>query len=457
MNALFRPVDIAPLVFFRVVFGVLGFADVIGIWIYHHLYQGNFDPAGFQFKYMGFEWVPVMPEPFMSLLFLITAAASIFILLGKSYRSSTLVFAIGFTWIFLLEKAVYLNHRYLFCWISWVMVFLPANRQWSFDVVRKPSLESDTIQGWCLWVLPFLMGVVYFYGGIAKINSDWLRGMPLDLWLKEAEDMPVLGTIWKLEMTPPIMAWAGLLLDLMAPFFLLFTRKRKWVFGLILFFHLINFLIFSIGIFPWLSISLSLLFFPPSKFRRWFSRLMQRFKKLRPLELWWSRLRPNSTSSSPVTPPAYPRWLVLSLLFPLILIHLFVPLRHHLLSDDVTWTEKGHRYSWRMLLRSKRGSGTFTVANLDTGEITIVRPSEYLSGRQSRKAITRPDMIWQFAGHLEEIWKAKGEENVAVFADLKVRLNGRRAQQFTNSRIDLTKEDWHHFGAEKWILPFERE
>ena len=72
MNKLFQPVDIAPLVFFRVIFGILGFADMMGVWVYYHLYKGYFNPDNFQFKYMGFEWVPVLPEPFMSLFFLIS-------------------------------------------------------------------------------------------------------------------------------------------------------------------------------------------------------------------------------------------------------------------------------------------------------------------------------------------------------------------------------------------------
>ncbi len=271
MNKLFQPVDIAPLVFFRIIFGILGFADMMGVWIYYHLYKGYFNPDNFQFKYMGFEWIPVLPEPFMSLFFLISMAAAVFIVIGRNYRISTIIFAICFTWQFFLEKAVYLNHGYLFVWISWIMVFLPANRQWSYDVIKKPEIQSDTIERWSLWILPFLMGVVYFYGGIAKINADWLNGSPMDMWLKYVKDMPLFGAIWGHKITPYIMSWGGMLLDLTAPFFLLFKKTRKWILGFILFFHLTNTLIFQIGIFPWLSISLSLMYFPPSDFRKWFS------------------------------------------------------------------------------------------------------------------------------------------------------------------------------------------
>ena len=59
----FSPVDIASLAFFRVVFGILGFADLMGVWTYYHLYKGYFKPENFQFKYLCFEWARPLPEP----------------------------------------------------------------------------------------------------------------------------------------------------------------------------------------------------------------------------------------------------------------------------------------------------------------------------------------------------------------------------------------------------------
>jgi len=50
---LFRPVDIASLVFFRITFGILGFADVLNTWLLYHLQYGAYDPDGFRFHYTG--------------------------------------------------------------------------------------------------------------------------------------------------------------------------------------------------------------------------------------------------------------------------------------------------------------------------------------------------------------------------------------------------------------------
>jgi hypothetical protein len=287
---LFKPIDIASLVFFRVVFGVLGFADVLSVWVYYHLKKDYFNPEKFQFKYIGFEWAQVLPEPFMSLVFLVVMVAALFIIAGHWYRVCALIFAAGFTYLFLLEKALYLNHGYLFCWICWVMVFLPANRQWSGDVLRNPSLQTDCIERWSLWILPFLMGVVYFYGGIAKMNADWLLDAnPLHAWLRQAGDMPLLGWLWRQKETAYVMAWCGMLLDLSAPFLLMFRKTRWWGLGFVLFFHLTNLLIFQIGIFPWLSVALSLLFFPPAFPRHAWRFLKTRTGVLEKIENWWQR------------------------------------------------------------------------------------------------------------------------------------------------------------------------
>ncbi len=458
MNFLFRPVDIASLVFFRVVFGILGFADVMGVWTYYHLHKGYFDPEKFQFNYIGFEWVQPFPEPLMSLFFIVLMIAAVFIVLGKWYRVSAMVFAAGFTYTFLLEKAIYLNHGYLFCWLSWIMIFLPANRQWSWDVLKNPGIQSDRIERWSLWILPFLMGLVYFYGGIAKLNADWLDGNPLKIWLKASGDMPLIGWIWEQEATAYFMAWGGVLLDLSVAFLLIFRKTRTWALGFVLFFHLTNTLIFQIGIFPWLSICLSLLFYPPDFPRRTFSFLKQKIKRLERVESWWEhKIGSESSGHDGDLPPAYPRRVVLGVLSVLVAFHLLMPLRHWYFKGDVAWTEEGHRYSWRMMLRTKRGYGYFEIKNPKTGEVTKIDPDEYLTDRQVDKLFTHPDMILQFAHHLHDLWGRRGVPAAEVYATIRVSLNGRRTQPFVDPEVDLAKQDWSFFKESSWLTYAEAE
>ncbi len=456
----FTPIDIASLVFFRVVFGILGFADLLGVWSYYHLSEGYFQPDKFQFKYMGFEWAKPLPEPLMSIVFLGLMAVALLIAVGRWYRVCTIIFFFGFSYIFLLEKALYLNHGYLFIWLSFLMIFLPANRNFSWDMLRKPALRSDQIQAWSLWILPLMMGIVYVYGAIAKMNADWLLAAdPLHGWLKLRADMPLLGWLWEQKTTAYFMAWSGMLLDLTAPFLLLLRKTRVWALGLILLFHLTNTLIFQIGIFPWLSIALSLLYFPPGWPRQVWAFAKQKMKWPQRVEDRWNNsLNVEHAQSLPdVAPPSYPKRMVKFALALLITFHLLQPLRHWLFPGHVAWTEEGHRFSWRMMLRSKHGYGHFEVKDLQTGQVTKVRVHDYLTDRQREKIFTHPDMVLQFAHYLRDLWHRRGVAEVAVYAQIRARLNGRKSQPYIDSKVDLAKLEWEPFTASDWVLPMGTE
>jgi vitamin K-dependent gamma-carboxylase len=450
---LFQPVDIASLVFFRIAFGILGFADIMGTWIYYHLMTDAFNPEKFQLKYYGFEWATPFREPFMSIFFLLLAGLCVLIIIGKWYRVATALFAFGFTYTFLLEKANYLNHGYVFCWICFVMIFLPANRQWSGDVLKNPALKREQVPYWCLFILQFVMGVVYFYGGLAKINPDWLNAIPLKQWIAYKKDKPVIGPLLDEPLVAYFMAYGGLMLDLTAPFFLMFRKTRPWAFLFVLFFHFVNTLIFAIGIFPSLSICLSALYFSPDFPRRWIAFLSQRYSWVsNKVERW--RQVTKTTIQAPLWQAQY-RQAILAVLVVVISFHLLVPFRHHLYPGDVTWTEEGHRYSWRMMLRSKRGFGYFIVKDIHTGKKEKVNPRERLSRKQARKVLTHPDMILLYAHHLRDEYEAEGKE-VEIYADIKVSLNYRDYCLYVDPAVNLAEEEWHFFKSSEWVLPEKR-
>ncbi len=458
---LFAPVDIASLAFFRVVFGILGFADMLGVWVYYHLSEGYFQPDKFQFKYMGFEWAKPLPEPFMSIVFLGLMVVALLIALGRWYRVCTVIFFFGFSYVFLLEKAIYLNHGYLFVWLCFLMIFLPANRNFSWDVLCNPALRSDKIQAWSLYLLPLMMGIVYVYGAIAKMNADWLmEANPLHKWLSDRGNMPLLGWLWKQKATAYFMAWAGMLLDLTAPFLLLLRKTRTWILGFVLFFHLTNTLLFQIGIFPWLSIALSLLYFPPDWPRQVWAFAKQKMKWPQQVEGWWEwGANPNRVLNpvrvSAPLPPNYPKKIIKTALAFLVTFHLLMPLRHWLFPGNVAWTEEGHRFSWRMMLRSKRGYGHFIVKDLKTGVESKVKVTDYLTDRQREKIFSHPDMVLQFAHYLRDLWHRRGVEQVAVFAHVRASLNNRQSQPYIDAEIDLAQVKWEPFRPSDWVLPME--
>ena len=464
MKFLFQPIDIASLVFFRIVFGILAFADVMGLWTYYHLYKDSFNPGKFQFKYYGFEWVQSMPEPFMSLFFIILLGASICIALGKWYRWCTVFFAFGFTYTFLLEKAHYLNHGYLFCVISFGMIFLPANRALSMDSLKNPDLRSDITPYWTLFLLQFMMGCVYFFGGIAKINWDWLNGLPLKIWLGYKADMPILGVLWAQEWVAYAMSYGGLILDLTIVFFLISPKTRLFALFAAIFFHTVNLILFKIGIFPFLSLALTLMYFSPDFSRKWVAQATRKNSFIRKIENKWKNYQASQLTNvdhlQKSNKELFDYWqfnrtkrLIIKIaLICFCFVFVLLPLRHHYFKGDVAWTEEGHRFAWRMMLRSKQGYGTFRVKKIETGQIERILPRDYLTDKQGRKMFTHPDMILQFAHWLQQRYIEKGVD-VEIYADIKVKLNGRNYQTYINPKTDLAKVVWAYWKESDWIVP----
>ena len=442
-------VPIYTLVWLRIAIGLLGAGDILGNGIYYHWYLNAY--AGFTFRYFGFEWVYPLPEPFLSLYFMLGFWLGIAVALGWRFRLTAPLFALAFTYLFLLEKAHYLNHAYLFTWLAWLMAFSPAWREGSLDVRRDPTQWTPSVPKWDVYVFPLLMGLVYFFGGVNKITYDWLiEAMPLHMWLERRAGMPVLGPLFALKQTAYVMAWGGMLLDLLAPFILL-HRQLRWVaLGFLLFFHAANHLIFNIGIFPYLSLVLTSMFFAPDwplRFVRWLAVRNRRVRRWR--AQWMAHL--HGYPPVRLTPHLRPAALVL-----LVALHVFLPLRNYLFGSDVNWTEEGHRYSWRMMLRSKQGSGYYRIVDPATGQAEVVRPADSLDQRQYTKLVTHPDMILQYAHYLRDLRMQQGRQ-VQVYGNFRVRLNGRQSQVYIDPEADLATIHWSWLSAKPWVLPELRE
>ena len=442
-----RPTPIYTLVFLRIALGLLGGGDILGNGIYYHWYLDSF--SGFTFRYYGFEWVQPLPEPLLSAFFIVGFLLGICVAIGYRFRLTAPLFALCFTYLFLLEKAHYLNHAYLFAWLAWLLWLTPAWREWSVDVWRRPAERWTVAPAWAVYLFPALMGVVYFFGGINKINYDWLiEAMPLHMWLQARSEMPVLGPLFAQKTTAYVMAWGGMLLDLTAPFLLLHRRGRWVALGLLLFFHATNHLIFNIGIFPYLSLVLTSLFFRPDWPRLFVEWVAGRSARVRGWTVKWQGRGDGNVETQNFASLHFPVLLIALLA----IIHLYLPLRHHLFATDVNWTEEGHRYSWRMMLRSKQGRGYYRLVDLDTGAAEQVSPRDSLNAKQYRKMVTHPDMILQYAHHLRDV-RADAGQRVAVYGRFKVRLNGRKDQTFIDPDIDLGQVEWDWLAVKPWVLP----
>ena len=181
-DKLFEPRDIASLVFFRVGFGIILLWEVYRFFN-HRWIEGFFIATRFNFTYEFFDWVKPWPGQGMYFHFYLLGFLSVLIALGLFYRVASVLFFLGFTYIFLLEQTLYLNHFYLLVLVSFLMIFLPAHRNYSVDAWLRKNIKTSSIPFWALFLIQFQISVVYVFGAVAKMSRDWIGGEPMRHWL----------------------------------------------------------------------------------------------------------------------------------------------------------------------------------------------------------------------------------------------------------------------------------
>ena len=265
---LFQAVSPAPLAVFRVCFGFMMFFGILRFWIKGWIESLYIEPS-FHFSYYGFSWVDDWGN-YTYILFIICGLSALLVMLGLFYRTAIILFFLSFTYIELIDKTTYLNHYYFVSVLSFLLCFVPANATFSFDNLRKKTSYNNIPRFYIIAIKALIM-VVYFYAGLAKVNSDWLlKAQPLSIWLFSKYDMPLLGNyLFQQSWMHYLMSWVGMLYDLTIPFMLISKRLRWFAFALVLFFHLFTAILFPIGMFPYMMILSAIVFF----FRR-FSQKM---------------------------------------------------------------------------------------------------------------------------------------------------------------------------------------
>ena len=444
---LFQKQSIGVLVFFRIIFGLVLFVEVTRFFDHNWIERYYMEPQ-FYFTYDGFSWLKPWPGEWMVLHFYVLGTCALMIALGLFYRLSTIIFFLGFTMVFLLDKTNYLNHFYLISLLSFILIFLPANGAFSLDAKFFPKVKRRMVPGWTIWWLRAQLGLVYFFGGVAKINPDWLRGEPMRMWLARRTDFPIIGGLFEYEWMVYFMSYSGLLLDLLIFPALLFKKTRLPAFLIITTFHLMNSQLFEIGIFPWFMLGATAIFFPSHLFEFWMSKKPVSKKKKTKTK---ADVDPTRIETTPV------RQLILGGLSVWFFIQVALPFRHWLFEGNVNWTEEGHRFSWHMKLRSKRAVAKFYIFNKDSKELIEVKQKDFLTSRQRKKVKLKPDMIWQFAQVLKQTALDSGIKNPAIYAEVACQLNGREAQFLVDPRFDLGSVEWEMFKHSDWIMPLEKE
>ncbi len=429
-SRLFTQIDNAPLIIFRIFFGLLLACEAFGAiatgWV-----KENFIDVQFTFSHIGMDWLQPLPGNGMYFYFALMGTFGLLVMLGYKYRWTLGAYTLMWAGVYFMQKTSYNNHYYLLLLLCLIMFFLPANTYASLDARQKPEIKRLTMPAWCSWVMIVQVAIVYFFATLAKFYPDWLDGTFTKNLLDRSVTNQTLHDFFTQKWFYLFIAYAGIAFDLLIVPLLLFKKTRTIAFIASLIFHLFNSITLQIGIFPFLALSFVVFFYPPETMRKIF------FKK-KPAVTNYGKTFEHKN-------------ILLYFFIPYFIIQLALPLRHYFIEGDVLWTEEGHRLSWRMMLRSRNGFTQFKVVDKKTGDRIYYDLTKTTTRKQINSMQTKPDMIWQMAQRIKEEYHRGGIE-VSIYANTMAAINGRPYKTLIDPNVDLAAAEWDYFFHNDWIL-----
>lgn len=440
---LYRPIDNSPLLVFRVFFGILITVEAWGAIATGWVRRTMVEPE-FTFNFIGFDFLQLFQGYGMYYYFALMGVFGVMVTIGYKYRFSMLGYGILWSGAYLMQKTSYNNHYYLLMLLCGIMALLPAAKHMSIDTWLKPEHKKIHMPRWVILIIIIQLWIVYTYAAVAKFYPDWLDSTVPEILMKGRKDYWLVGGVLQQSWTHWSITIVGILFDGLIIPALLWKKTRKWAFGTSIFFHLFNSVVFRIGIFPYMSLAFSLFFFETKTIHRIF------LKRWKP---YFDPKEHKEFGQNPVTISGFKKLGIL-VLCSYFIVQIALPSRHWFFQDNVLWTEEGHRLSWRMMLRSKSGRLVLTGEDQETGERFIINYKNYLSKKQARRITTKPDMIWQLAQYIKKKYASQGQD-IAIYANSRIKVNGRRYKVFLDATVDLGSVSWQHNKHHDWILPSE--
>lgn len=241
-----------------------------------------------------------------------------------------------------------------------------------------------------------------------------------------------------------LVVWGGLVFDLLIVPMLLHRRTRSIGFSLVLCFHLMNALVWEIGVFPWLMILLTTVHFEPD----WPQRIRR--------GILGRRVRPSGPLDAIPQPGTIRRRIGVTFLAVFVIWQCLFPLRWLLSPGHPHWDEYQHVFSWHMMLRAKQGGLRVYATQPDTRRSGTIDLRRYLSGRQLNVVARDPVMIHQLCREIAADFQQRGYGRIELRALSLVSLNGRRPQLMVDPTVDLAARPVPR-GYPDYVLPLTEE
>lgn len=440
---LYRPVDIAPLAVFRILMGILmsaeGFGAILTGWV-----RANYVDVDFTFNFIGFDFLRVLNGPQAYLVYFMLGLAGLGVAFGYRYRWSVGIYTVLWAAVYFGQKTSYNNHYYLLLLMCVLLWIVPAHRSVSMDVASGRTERTEAVPYWSKWIFKILLLIVYIYAAVAKLYPGWISGKAVEIFLSGKTHYPLLGPLCDREWLILLIAYGGIAFDFLVVPALWWRPTRRAAFIISIGFHIFNSVVFQIGIFPYMMLICTVLYFDQALIRRLFFIKARVWQGAPEKLLLPAPFGKNSVKTG--------RGILEGFLFIFIAVNILLPLRPFYFPGSPHWSEEGHRLSWHMMLRSKSGTVYFIIKNAEGRNIKVVHPHNELPNKQARTMATRPDQIWQYAQRLGDIYSKETGEEVKVYARSKVSLNGRSYYPMIDPQADLYAAEWSHLKPSPWIL-----
>ena len=422
-------VDPIGLAFFRIAFGLFM------AWEMLYLIRIDFVDVylirpGIVFGYDILQ-LPMLPDGLLKLMPLLLLAAACMISLGVYFKQAAWFFGIGFGYLFFLDKCIYNNHLYLSALLAILLALTPADKAFAL----RPDKKVNPVRRWHFLILQVQICIVYFYGGIAKLNSDWLFAWQPTLEILNQSNF--LANILGTDVAAALLVYGGLVFDLGISFLLFWRKSLPVAIVLVIIFNLLNSTIFNdINIFPYMMMAAMVLFMPSEWLRKWSK---------------------GSWKPAKLAAPEFGKPLLAFLVIYFIFQFTF-PFRHLMFPGNPDWTMEGQRFSWRMKVQHREVKQVeFSILDHQTKTVYPVEMGGYnMHEDQMRLLAADPACIQQFGKYLHDFQAPKlNSFKVEVKGKVQVTFNGRAPQYVVDPDADLSQLKRSLFTHSDWILPLE--
>jgi vitamin K-dependent gamma-carboxylase len=438
-------IDARVLGIYRIIFGLFMAYNMVR-YIRIGLIENMFVLPRINFKYDGFYWLERLPPVYLNIILGVLLICALLIAIGVLFKWASRLFALGYLYIFLLDKSIYNNHIYLFILIAILLSFTNADKAFSLGGNRG---EGYRVARWQQVILQIQIVIVYFYGGIAKLTHDWLfNAEPIRSLVSFLTHDPILFSIFNNEPGILFLNYGGLLLDLGAPLLLWYKPLRKWSVWVFIGFNFTNSRLFQdIGIFPFVMLANLILFYEAHELPG-LNSANATGKKQR-------KHRPAETSSSE-KPLRVEKWIKPVLISYFIFQFLF-PFRGHFLPNALDWTTIGNRFSWRMKVDTRTVDEMKFFIDAPAFNVPVpVEIQTFINDMQIQNLSMDPRSVRDFAVFLKNEAILYDTKDPEIKASIKLKYNGRDAAYFVKPDVDLASMDYNPFQTADWVAPVPR-